>query len=498
MNAGRSLVTRAGFDERTERGKMKKWLSASLAMVLATTTGCLQLDDVNCVTGSDCELGQICQAGACIADDRPDTGDSGDVIVSPDAGDAGDATVIDDAGDVLDSGDVGDVDAETDADTGSDADADADGETDGSGGCEVTNACGGCTTLDEEIGEACGQCELDQVICDGEDAAVCSGNTACDEVALITLEAFDVAVDAFSIRAAVSITDEIAITDHGVCIDNEPSPSLDFDNCVQLGEISATTTFTAEFDELDPASLYFARAFVATETGVQYGNELQVGTAPEAPLEVAATSGDFDDSVLVTWAPVDGADEYILYRDDLELITLAETSFSDTTAGPGSAPVITPESVFATQGELEGATEITWGAATALTGTQHNYLVTAVFLEQESAPSDTVVGFRAGPEAAAYEVSIDGDDYLNVGNVTSYRHDGAAPGILAGGTALATDGTSSTLVSLTVVDYGHTPQTVEYSVRPVTFNDIPGPVVNVDGFAGIGRAAQARSRPFRV
>ncbi len=472
---------------------MNKWLSTCVVLGLATMTGCLQLDDVNCVSGDDCDPGLICVAGACVTDDRPDTGVDGDADVTPDglAPDAVESDATDTGGDSSDAvdSDVDDTDVDA-ADVGDAGDAgDAvgtDTDTDGSGTCETTNACGGCAELDQELGASCGRCELDQYICDGEEAVVCSGDTACDEIALITLEAFDVTTSSFSVRAAVSITDDTALLEHGVCIDNEPAPSREFDNCVLLGSLDATATFTAAFDDLDAASLYFARAFVETETGVQYGNELEVGTAPEAPLEVSATAGDLADSVLVTWAPVDGAQEYILYRDDLELITLTETSFDDTTAGAGSPPAITPGSLTASQGEIEGAVELTWSEAIQLSGQQHNYVVTAVYEGQESAPSNTAIGFRAGPEAAAYEVSIDGGDFASVGAVTSFRHETAPTGILQGGTALATDGTSRTLVSLTVVDFGHTPQKVEYAVRPITFDDTRGEAVTTEGYAGVG------------
>lgn len=49
-----------------------------------------------------------------------------------------------------------------------------------SSGCDgPTNACGGCTPLTDTPGDACGRCMRDELVCDGSNALLCSGDTGC-------------------------------------------------------------------------------------------------------------------------------------------------------------------------------------------------------------------------------------------------------------------------------------------------------------------------------
>jgi len=96
-----------------------------------------------------------------------------DTTLTPDA--TTEDTSATDLSDVSDE-DVFDADGSAPDDPG-DVDADVDGAPADDDVC-TPNGCGGCAAL-PALGDPCGPCSLDAVVCDGPDAVRCSGETAC-------------------------------------------------------------------------------------------------------------------------------------------------------------------------------------------------------------------------------------------------------------------------------------------------------------------------------
>ncbi len=65
------------------------------------------------------------------------------------------------------------------------------------------------------------------------------------------------------------------ITKKGVCLDDEPSPSVE-DKVIEKG--TGLNNFLAEIKGLDPEKKYYIRAFAENEKGIGYGNTLEVTT----------------------------------------------------------------------------------------------------------------------------------------------------------------------------------------------------------------------------
>jgi alpha-tubulin suppressor-like RCC1 family protein len=448
---------------------------------LSFGAGCLGgLESVACVTDDECGVG-VCLAGACVVpedgggdvasdvlDDTTDVvsdvGDSGrDAETGPNALDAGDVSDVLDAADSGDASDAISTDV-TDAGDASDA-SDASDAIDG--GCETRNACGGCTTLDEVPGGVCGPCERDRLVCDGTERVVCSGSTTCDQVSLVTVEAEPITATGFSVRALLGLDADESVTDYGVCLDNEPLPTLDFDDCDRRGAATINTEFISVFDGLDPGTTYFVRAFAVTDGVEQYGNELVVLTLPEAPTGLTATQGTLTNAVELSWAPSDGADEYVVYRDTVAIGRVETTEFVDPVADAAGLPMIDLEQLRSTSDGPSSLT-LTWSAAVPGRGDDHTYVVRAANLTGESSDSLSAIGYRGGPAIVQYEVTRD-DGGPEPVVVTELRWTDPAPlaPTLSAGTAIASDGTSADFVSLSVTGAGAFETTANYSIRAV-------------------------------
>lgn len=246
--------------------------------------------------------------GGCVAgfdSSLPTAPDFGDVATDADAGmDDGDLAT----GDVIP--DVGDADA-VDADIAPDANGDV---------CQ-RNACGGCVELEAEPETICGVCNRDRYECDGLDAVVCSGNTACD----------------------------------------------------------------------DPV-----------------------------PGGLMATDGTFEARVRLTWVAVAEASAYRVYRNGslLAEVDAPGTAHDDSSAPAGPLPAA-PE-VQASIDRTDGIA-VSWLAPVTEPGPGANYTVTSVIDGVESGPSEPDAGFRGPRTILGYELSVNAEPFVLVGEDATTR-----------------------------------------------------------------------------
>ena len=144
------------------------------------------------------------------------------------------------------------------------------------------------------------------------------------------------------------------------------------------------------------------------------------------PTGLTATSGDHTDYVELQWNGVDDADEYRVYRDDVHVDSVAETSFTDTNADAGSTPDA-PE-ISASEGNFDDRVQVSWTEPSADDGPAHIYHVVSVGDDDPSEPSTAAEGYRGALEVNEYRLRIDGGNWLDVGDGTEYEDDDAEPG----------------------------------------------------------------------
>ena len=176
-------------------------------------------------------------------------------------------------------------------------------------------------------------------------------------------------------------------------------------------------------------------------------------TKPAAPTSVAASDGTFTDKVTITWVQSTGATDYHVWRDSTDLGAAGNVAtFDDTGAG---APTITAGSAVATDGTSTAQVSLSLSGASANNGSSHTYKVVASNATGNSADSATDTGYR-GVGALTYQwqrsASTTDANYSNIDGATASTYDDtAAPaGTVTAGTASATDGSSTSFVTLSI------------------------------------------------
>lgn len=167
------------------------------------------------------------------------------------------------------------------------------------------NACGGCATLDQEIGAACGQCNKDQLECAPDaESLVCNGDTACDTPSVTTDEVSNITQYAATAAGSVDKLGDSPVQEHGFCLSAQPSPELGAEgsDCSTLGALSAPGPFTEELDSLELDTPYYVRAYATNASGTSYGQSKEFRTA-EALLPQVRTlkvTADEDGKLIVS------------------------------------------------------------------------------------------------------------------------------------------------------------------------------------------------------
>lgn len=348
------------------------WLLATITAT-ALWTGCAPefTDDV-CSTNNDCFPNEVCLANTCVVS-------TGEQDVGNDTDDFSD---VEDDRDIIDDNDTDDSDTQE----------------------PTRNACEGLDPLDNEPGEPCGPCNLDEFICDGTENTVCSGETACPEIALVTTLPTEITATGATLHGQIqSLSDDVP-TDHGFCWSLEALPTDANGNCFSLGAVTADqegSLFEHTIDELNPGTTYSVRAYHTDSTGTVYANTVEFTTLAPIPTNVTASQGTETAYVQLEWDEMPGATEYIVYRDDvlLDLVDADTTTFQDTTAEP--AALTAPQMPTASQGDSYEAVLLSANPA-AVTTSSASYAVRAVYPNAQSAHSEEATGYR-GAGAISYQ-----------------------------------------------------------------------------------------------
>ncbi len=214
-----------------------------------------------------------------------------------------------------------------------------------------------------------------------------------------------------------------------------------------------TGVFTKGLTGLPAGTTVYARAFATNSAGIGYGSEVNFLTKPAAPTGVSATDGIYTDKVTITWTKSTGANQYHVWRDTTDLGAAGDVAtFDDTGAG---APSVTAGTASATDGSATDKVTLSISGASANNGTSYTYKVVASNATGSSADSATDTGYRA-PGALTYQwyrSSGDADSgYSTLSGATTAPYDDttAPASSITAGTAAASDGTSTTHVSLSV------------------------------------------------
>ena len=336
---------------------------------------------------------------------------------------------------------------------------------DGSMRCELDdglNACGGVESLEGAPGQACGPCDLDVLVCDGEEALLCSGETPCPEF-LGDVEAANITAVSATFEAEILAMPPSPVTEHGFCWSTDENPADDDTNCESLGEATEAGSFSLDVDNLQPETEYYLVAFATAGETVTTG-EISFETAHQI-----SGSSEQSDRVTITWGAVEDAQSYTIYRDGEEIATVggASTSYDDFDADD---PVLEAPEVDSVTDDLTEGVEVRWDEAASQPGTMHDYEVVANYDEgsQTGLGAPAVVGQTTGQKAAVdadrYEICIGGDcnddDWMEVDDPADatgdlVHFDGSAPmATIDGGSAEASEGEFEGFVRLSVDGWG--------------------------------------------
>ncbi len=224
-------------------------------------------------------------------------------------------------------------------------------------------------------------------------------------------------------------------------------------NITEAGSFG-TGAFTASLTGLPTGTTIYARAEALNPAGWGYGSEVTFLTKPAAPTNVAATDGTSTSNVTITWTKSTGATGYRVYRDAVDVSGLLGdvATYGDTGA---AAPTITAGTAAATDGSSTAQVSLSVSGQSTSNGTTHTYKVVAVNASGNSADSATDTGYRGvGSLTYQWQVSAADSDaaYGDIGGATtaSYDYTGAPAGNITAGATVATDGTSTAQVDLSL------------------------------------------------
>lgn len=268
------------------------------------------------------------------------------------------------------------------------------------------NACDGVEPLDAEPGEACGPCLLDEYQCDGSDDVVCDGETPC---LAPDIDVEDVNKEAATFRGELDELPAPGIDDHGFCYATDPDPETEADNCESLGDTDDAGEFSSSVDDLQPGTKYWVRAFAEAGDDIRsYSDQVTFSTRTEAPGSL--TTINEVDYVTVSWLPVQGAEQYVVYRDGDQLTTVGDLSIDDDTADPGDGadddhPAGEPQNFEARDG-AQGV-ELTWEHPEPDDGQEYDYQVSAINADGlESEKTNKEPGRRIAAPIVGWRVDI--------------------------------------------------------------------------------------------
>lgn len=315
---------------------------------------------------------------------------------------------------------------------------------------DEVNECGGVGELDGEIGDPCGPCDLDQLECAPDrQSLVCDGETECPPLDVVTQQPSN--VEARSVTFAGELREMPPageVTEVGFCWTDDGIPTLE-DQCLDAEPPAHPGKFEAQADGFDPGSTYSVAAYYSTDARDRdVMNDVEFTTAAPAPEGLEAQSTR--EAVVLSWDELDGATAVRVYADDEPRKFLEDptaTSFDDDEAPAGS--VTAPDNPEATDDDPDQI-EITWEPAESSDGPEASYHLVAEYPDAESEPTETVTGYRAGPEITGYELlatdadddtPMGDDDWIETDSEDSHVDDQAPRAEITAGETTASDGT---------------------------------------------------------
>ncbi|MCB9508026.1 MAG: hypothetical protein H6697_10205, partial [Myxococcales bacterium] len=273
----------------------------------------------------------------------------------------------------------------------------------------------------------------------------------------------------------------------GACV-GVGTPTLDSGAiCTTAATEPTEAPFTVTVAGLSPGTAYSAVVFATNTAGTAYGAPVTFTTVPAAPTNVVATDGTSATGVTVTWSAAAGATRYEVWRDGALLSSDAATPFTDTTATAGGVPTATGFGLTASDGTSATAVTLAWSAPSVPTGPSHTYRVRAANTSGTSGDSTSDTGFRAGSPITRYELQIGAAGWTAIGLATTYSDTTAPAGSIVPGSAVASDGTSPSFVSLSLSGTSTSPgASVTYKLRAVNAAGVGAASGNVTGRRGTG------------
>ena len=102
------------------------------------------------------------------------------------------------------------------------------------------------------------------------------------QVMVTTTEPADITTTSAVVGGIVTISEDNHVFARGVCWDTEVMPTID-DNHISNG--AETGDFSDTLTELTPGTTYYVRAYVVTDYGLAYGEELSFATPPVGAID---------------------------------------------------------------------------------------------------------------------------------------------------------------------------------------------------------------------
>jgi hypothetical protein len=211
-------------------------------------------------------------------------------------------------------------------------------------------------------------------------------------------------------------------------------------------------TFNYNVTGLTAGTTYYYRA-AANDTAWAWGDQVNFTMIPGQVSKPSASVNNYT-RVNVTWTAVLGATGYYVFRGATDLGNKGNVTFFEDTGA--DAPVITPGTATATDGTYTNKVALTIAGNSIADGTKYHYTVKAFNAAGNGTVSDeSDEGYRVKASLTyAWQVSAADSDAtfgaIAGGTTASYDYTGApAPNITAG-TPTATDGSSTSFVTLSI------------------------------------------------
>ena len=237
----------------------------------------------------------------------------------------------------------------------------------------------------------------------------------------------------------------------GICYSSINNPPTTADSVVYEDGSFGTGAYTEALTSLSTGTTYYLAAYAVQSGTTGYGSTVTILTKPAAPTSVAASDGTSSQYVTITWTGSYGATAYHIWKDGGDL-GAQSSGYQDATAG---APTITAGTASATDGTSTSQVTLTVTGQSASNGASSTYYVVASNATGNSANSSSDTGYRGTTTLTyAWQVSSgvgdSGFGAIGGGTTNPYNYTSAPAPTITPGITSATDGTSTSQVTLSI------------------------------------------------